>query len=153
MDECIYTPSKQDILHPCVQVYMLAHLNMSIFRFVNMIAQSHGRRPVVKIIYRVYICIYIYLYYIYRDFIGSFQKKRGTSKWMVYNGNIPIKMDDLGVPPFSETSIYIYIYIWYMFCWTFMVSCIWRLNFIISITKRPNFVKHQAVLLHQNIII
>ena len=27
-------------------------------------------------------------------------------KWMVYNGKNPIKMDDLGVPPFSETSIY-----------------------------------------------
>ena len=31
-------------------------------------------------------------------------KNRGTSKWMVYNGK-PIKMDDLGVPLFSETSI------------------------------------------------
>ena len=31
-------------------------------------------------------------------------KNRGTLKWMVYNGN-PIKMDDLGVPLFSETSI------------------------------------------------
>ena len=28
----------------------------------------------------------------------------GTPKWMVYNG-IPIKMDDLGVPSFLETSI------------------------------------------------
>ena len=31
-------------------------------------------------------------------------KNRGTPKWMVYKEN-PIKMDDLGVPPFSETSI------------------------------------------------
>ena len=31
-------------------------------------------------------------------------KNRGTPKWMVYNGN-PIKMDDLGVPPFKETPI------------------------------------------------
>ena len=31
-------------------------------------------------------------------------KNRGTPKWMVYNGN-PMKMDDLGVPLFSETSI------------------------------------------------
>ena len=31
-------------------------------------------------------------------------KNRGTPKWMVYNGN-PIKLDDLGVPLFSETSI------------------------------------------------
>jgi hypothetical protein len=28
----------------------------------------------------------------------------GTPKWMVYNGN-PIKIDDLGVTPFQETSI------------------------------------------------
>ena len=32
-------------------------------------------------------------------------KNRGTPKWMVYNGT-PFKMDDLGVPLFSETSIY-----------------------------------------------
>ena len=30
---------------------------------------------------------------------------RGTPKWMVCNGN-PIKMDDWGVPLFSETSIF-----------------------------------------------
>ena len=30
-------------------------------------------------------------------------KNRGTPKWMVYNGK-PIKMDDFGVPLFSETS-------------------------------------------------
>ena len=35
-------------------------------------------------------------------------KNWGTPKWMIYNGN-PLKMDDLGVPPFSETPIYIYI--------------------------------------------
>ena len=32
-------------------------------------------------------------------------ENRGTPKWMVYNGN-PIKMDDFGVPLFSETSIW-----------------------------------------------
>ena len=32
-------------------------------------------------------------------------KNRSTPKWMVYNGNL-IKMDDLGVPLFSETSIW-----------------------------------------------
>ena len=32
-------------------------------------------------------------------------KNRGTPKWMVYNGKHPVKMDDLGVPLFSETSI------------------------------------------------
>ena len=26
----------------------------------------------------------------------------GTPKWMVYNGQNPIKMDDLGVPPLKE---------------------------------------------------
>ena len=33
-------------------------------------------------------------------------QNRGTPKWMVYNGN-PIKMDDLGVPLFLETPIYL----------------------------------------------
>ena len=32
-------------------------------------------------------------------------KNKGTPKWMVYNEN-PIKIDDLEVPPFSETSIW-----------------------------------------------
>ena len=36
-------------------------------------------------------------------------KNMVTPKWMVYN-DYPIKMDDLGVPLFLETSIYIYIY-------------------------------------------
>ena len=31
-------------------------------------------------------------------------KNKGTPKWMLYNGKNPIKMDDLGVPLFSETS-------------------------------------------------
>ena len=35
-------------------------------------------------------------------------QNRGTPKWMVYNGK-SIKMDDLGVPLFLETPIYIYI--------------------------------------------
>ena len=35
-------------------------------------------------------------------------KNRGTPKWMSYNAEIeiPIKMDDLGVPPFKETPKY-----------------------------------------------
>ena len=35
--------------------------------------------------------------------LGVSKNNRGTPKWMVYNGK-PIKMDDLGVPLFSETS-------------------------------------------------
>ena len=34
-------------------------------------------------------------------------KNRGTPKWMVKIMENPIKMDDLGVPLFSETSIYV----------------------------------------------
>jgi len=34
-------------------------------------------------------------------------KNRGIPKWMVYNGTPYFLMDDLGVPPFKETSIYI----------------------------------------------
>ena len=33
-------------------------------------------------------------------------KNSGTPKWMVKIMEIPIKMDDLGVPLFSETPIY-----------------------------------------------
>ena len=33
-------------------------------------------------------------------------KNRGTPKWMEFLMENPIKMDDLGVPPFSETPIY-----------------------------------------------
>ena len=36
-------------------------------------------------------------------------KNRGTPKRMVKIMEIPIKMDALGVPLFSETSVYIYI--------------------------------------------
>ena len=32
-------------------------------------------------------------------------KNSGTPKWMVKIMENPIKMDDLGVPPFSETAI------------------------------------------------
>ena len=38
-------------------------------------------------------------------YIWVFPKIGGTPKWMVYNGN-PIQMDDLGVPPFTETPIW-----------------------------------------------
>ncbi len=35
-------------------------------------------------------------------------KNRGTPKWMVYNMENPVKMDDLGLPLFLETSIYMW---------------------------------------------
>ena len=35
-------------------------------------------------------------------------KNRGTSNWKVYNEKNPFKMDDLGVPLFSETTILIF---------------------------------------------
>ena len=34
-------------------------------------------------------------------------KNRGTPEWMVKIMENPVKMDDLGVPPFKETSIYV----------------------------------------------
>ena len=42
------------------------------------------------------LCIYIYM---------GVSKNKGTPKWMVKIMENPIKMDDLGVPLFSETSI------------------------------------------------
>ena len=36
----------------------------------------------------------------------------GTPKWLVYNEQNPIKINDLGVPPFQETSMCMYIYIY-----------------------------------------
>ena len=59
--------------------------------------------------------------YIFHDIAkpnGCLPKIRATPKWMVKIMELPIKMDDLGVPPFSETSKYIYIYL----CCFFMVS-------------------------------
>ena len=49
---------------------------------------------------------------------GDFHSLGGTPKWLVYKAN-PIEMDDLGVPPFMETSIYLYylyiiLYMMYM---------------------------------------
>ena len=38
--------------------------------------------------------------------IVGVSKNSGTPKWMVYIMENPIKMDDLGVPLFSETSIW-----------------------------------------------
>ena len=37
--------------------------------------------------------------------IGGFHSHGGTPKWMVYFMGNPIKLDDIGVPPFQETSI------------------------------------------------
>ena len=44
--------------------------------------------------------------YFYRS--ACISKNRGTSKWMVYNlMENPIQMDDLGVPLFLETPIWL----------------------------------------------
>ena len=40
----------------------------------------------------------------FRGVYMGVSKNRDTPKWMVYNGHF-IKMDDLGVPLFLETSI------------------------------------------------
>ena len=37
-------------------------------------------------------------------------KNRGTPKWMVYNGKPYEQMDDLGVPLFLETPIYVFLW-------------------------------------------
>ena len=50
--------------------------------------------------------------YIYMDV----SKNRGTPKWMVKIMEKPIKMDDLGVPLFSETSISIQPFLSGQFC-------------------------------------
>ena len=57
-----------------------------------------------------YACIYIYLHVCIYIYMGV-SKNSGTPKWMVYyirENYIKIKMDDLGVPLFLETPIYIY---------------------------------------------
>ena len=41
-------------------------------------------------------------------------KNRGTPKWMVKIMEIPIKMDDLGVPLFLETPIYSRNFLYFM---------------------------------------
>ena len=69
---------------------------------------------------------YVYLYM----YIMDVSKNSGTPKWMVKIMEIPIKMDDLGVPLFFETPIYVYVlYISYgdlfgasasHICWTWL---------------------------------
>ena len=66
----------------------------ALLRFFN---RGHWEDPISRIY-----CIWV------------FPKNRDTPKCMVYIGK-PFKMDNLGVPPFKETSIYIYIHIIYIF--------------------------------------
>jgi hypothetical protein len=42
---------------------------------------------------------------IMEDMEGGFHKWGHHNSWMVYHGKSQTKMDDLGVPPFQETSI------------------------------------------------
>ena len=42
------------------------------------------------------------------DTIWMFPKNRGIPKWMVKKMENPIKMDDLGVPLFLETPIWLH---------------------------------------------
>ena len=51
-----------------------------------------------------------------KEYMGV-SKNRGTPKWMVYLEN-PIKVDDLGVPPFSETPMYVF------FCCSELFFCL-----------------------------
>ena len=46
--------------------------------------------------------------YIYIWISGGFHKWGYLNSWMVYFMEHPIKMDELGVPPFQETSIWEY---------------------------------------------
>ena len=48
----------------------------------------------------------------------------GTPKWMVYTGKNPIKMGDLGVPPFQETSTGCSI-VMQLFDWKYHEDVLW----------------------------
>ena len=54
---------------------------------------------------RIFPCVYIYIY------LGV-SKNNGTPKWMVKKMESPIKMDDLGVPQFLETSMCVCVYVY-----------------------------------------
>ena len=59
--------------------------------------RQDGRIELLDMVKLVYIYIYTYIY-IHRN-IYIYTYNGGIPKWMVYNGK-PIKIDDLGVPPF-----------------------------------------------------
>ena len=73
-----------------------------------------------------------YLLYLYRLYIvlvhciWMFPKIGGTPpKWMVYSGKPYFLMDDLGVPLFLETPIYIYIHMYiYIYRYTYGVQTV-----------------------------
>ena len=76
--------------------------------YVCMLACMHACMYVDIYIYMyMYKCIYIYVYiyvYIYGVAING-----GSPKWMVFLMESRIKLDDLEVSPFQETSMCIYI--------------------------------------------
>ena len=55
----------------------------------------------------------------YGSWIWAFPENRGSPKWMVYDGK-PFKIDDLGVPLFSETSILFNSIPWFIGCLEFL---------------------------------
>ena len=88
--------------------YLLIHRKRSdaidtyVYIYIYIVLYIYSVVSIYMYIYMcVYICIYIY---------GAFHKW-GYPKWMVYFMEHPTKMDALGVPLFSETTTYVYIYI------------------------------------------
>ena len=73
------------------------------------VSKSHSQNVVYHIL-RIFINIYksgANVMFSPRTIIWVFPKKRDIPKWMVKIMENPIKMDDLGVPLFSETSMYV----------------------------------------------
>ena len=63
-------------------------------------------------------------HFLFKQWYG-FHRWGYLNSWMVYNGKSQSEMDALGVPPFQETSVYIYIWIYchfyvYIYEWWYM---------------------------------
>ena len=75
-------------IHIYVYIYIFIHIYIYIYTYIYIYP---------------YICINIYIYI--HTYIHTYTG--GTPKWMAAIRENPIKVDDLGVPLFQETSIYI----------------------------------------------